>query len=172
MDERDIVISSRVRLARNLKDLPFPNNMTASQMQMLVDRVNNAINQNNDFLVLRMQDVPVLQRNMLVERHLISPDLAKQGYGAALINKEETISIMIGEEDHLRIQCILPGLALHQADEMTAALDRILSQRLPYAFDDELGYLTACPTNIGTGMRASAMVHLPAVALAGQTRSL
>ena len=108
---------------------------------------------------------------MLVERHLISPDLAKSA-GAALINKEETLSIMIGEEDHIRIQCMLPGEQLQRADELCSAIDQLLMHRLKYAFDTEFGYLTACPTNLGTGMRASLMVHLPALTLAGQTQAL
>lgn len=172
MEYSDVVMTSRVRLARNLKGLPFPNSMTSVQMQELIESVNAAINPNKDFLLLQMRELPLLQRQMLVERHLISPDLAKQGQGAALVNKDETLSIMIGEEDHLRIQCLLPGLQLTQADQMTAALDHILSQQLTYAYDDELGYLSACPTNLGTGMRASVMVHLPAMALTGQIQAL
>ncbi len=172
MNKNEIVVSSRVRLARNLRGLPFPNSMTAPQIEELIERVNNAINRNQDFRLVRMRELPALQRQVLVERHLISPDLAKQDFGAALINNEETLSILVGEEDHIRIQCILPGLDLAKADEMTAALDRILASSLPYAFDEELGYLTACPTNVGTGMRASVMLHLPALSLAGQTNAL
>lgn len=172
MNAEDVVISSRIRLARNLNDLPFPNRMTAAQHDTLVQRINDAINPNGDFMLLRMKELASLQRRMLVERHLISPDLAKKDQGAALISKDETISIMIGEEDHLRIQSILPGLNLNKADELTQALDRILASKLPYAYDENLGYLTACPTNLGTGMRASVMLHVPAVSLAGQANAL
>ncbi len=166
-----VVLSSRVRLARNLKGLPFPNSMTAAQVQELIEKVDGAINGNKDFLLLKMKELPPRERQMLVERHLISPDLARSA-GAALINKDETLSIMIGEEDHLRIQCMLAGEQLEKADELCAALDNALSRQLEYAFDQDLGYLTACPTNVGTGMRASMMVHLPALALAGQAEAL
>ena len=166
-----VVLSSRVRLARNLKGLPFPNSMTAAQVQELIEKVDGAINGNKDFLLLKMKELPPRERQMLVERHLISPDLARSA-GAALINKDETLSIMIGEEDHLRIQCMLAGEQLEKADELCAALDNALSRQLEYAFDQDLGYLTACPTNVGTGMRASIMVHLPALALAGQAEAL
>lgn len=169
---QDVVLKSRVRLARNCRDLPFPNRMTPAQMETLIDRVNAAINPNKELLMLSMRDLPAVQRQMLVERHLISPELAQNKYAAALVNKEETVSILIGEEDHLRIQCLLPGLALNEADRTSLSIDRLLSERLPYAFDKTLGYLTACPTNLGTGMRASVMLHLPALALTGQINAL
>jgi len=165
------LISSRIRLARNMQGMPFPNRMTADQLQTLIAAVHDAINGNRDFMLLRMRELPARERQMLVARHLISPDLAKSA-GAALINQEETLSIMIGEEDHIRIQCMLPGEQLERADELCSAIDQMLMQRLNYAFDQEFGYLTACPTNLGTGMRASLMVHLPALALAGQTQAL
>ncbi len=165
------VISCRVRLARNIEGLPFPNAMTAKEIEELIGRIDRAINSNGDFLLLRMKELPQREKLMLVERHLISPALACSP-GAALINRDETLSIMIGEEDHLRIQCLLPGLQLTKADELCAAVDRGISTSLSYAFSEELGYLTACPTNVGTGMRASVMVHLPSLALAGQTMAL
>ncbi len=171
-DLRDIVLSSRVRLARNLTGLPFPNSMTAAQVQELVGRVDEAINPNHSFLLLRMTDLPQRERKLLVERHLISPQFVKHAQGAALINKDETVSILVGEEDHIRIQCLLPGMQLEQADSMAQSLDAMLSCKLPFAFDSELGYLTACPTNLGSGMRASVMLHLPALSLTGQTEAL
>ncbi len=171
-DTMDLVLSSRVRLARNLTGLPFSNSMTAAQVQELISRVDGAINANHDFLLLRMAGLPQRERRLLVERHLISPDLAKCAEGAALINKDETVSILVGEEDHLRIQCMLPGMQLEQADALCMSLDDMLGKKLPYAFDSELGYLTACPTNIGSGMRASVMLHLPALSLTGQTEAL
>lgn len=171
-DTMDLVLSSRIRLARNLTGLPFPNSMTAAEVQELVSRVDGAINANHDFLLLRMAALPQRERRLLVERHLISLDLAKYAEGAALINKDETVSILVGEEDHLRIQCMLPGMQLEQADALCMSLDDMLCKKLPYAFDCELGYLTACPTNIGSGMRASVMLHLPALSLTGQTEAL
>ncbi|MDL2217168.1 protein arginine kinase [Christensenellaceae bacterium OttesenSCG-928-M15] len=164
----DIALSSRVRLARNLKDYPFPSRMTDAQVHDLIDEVDAAINKNGEYLLMRMENLPQRERKLLVERHMISPDLAKTQRGAAFINREETVSIMVCEEDHLRIQCIEPGLNLKQADAICAAIDQALSKELAYAFDNEFGYLSACPTNIGSGMRASVMLHLPALSLIGQ----
>lgn len=171
-DVTDIVLSSRVRLARNLAGLHFPQNLTSAQIQELVERVNGAINAKHDFLLMRMPELPVRERRLLVERHLISPDLAQSAQGAALISKDETVSILVGEEDHLRIQAMLPGMQLEEADTLSMSIDGMLSEKLPYAFDEELGYLTACPTNVGSGMRASVMLHLPALSLTGQTDAL
>ena len=171
-DVTDIVLSSRVRLARNLAGLHFPQNLTSAQLQELVERVNGAINGKHDFLLMRMPELPVRERRLLVERHLISPDLAQSAQGAALISKDETVSILVGEEDHLRIQAMLPGMQLEEADTLSMSIDGMLSEKLPYAFDEEIGYLTACPTNVGSGMRASVMLHLPALSLTGQTDAL
>ncbi len=171
-DVTDIVLSSRVRLARNLAGLHFPQNLTSAQLQELVERVNGAINAKHDFLLMRMPELPVRERRLLVERHLISPDLAQSAQGAALISKDEMVSILVGEEDHLRIQAMLPGMQLEEADTLSMSIDNMLSEKLPYAFDEELGYLTACPTNVGSGMRASVMLHLPALSLTGQTDAL
>lgn len=168
----DITLSSRVRLARNLKGYPFPNAMAPQQMQELIEKVNAAINTNDDFMLMKMLELPARERRLLVERHLISPDLAACDTGAVLVSKDESVSIMIGEEDCLRIQCLQPGLQLEQADTLCMSIDTMLDSKLPYAFDPELGYLTACPTNVGSGMRASAMLHLPALSLAGQVDPL
>ncbi len=171
-DVKDIVLSSRVRLARNLDGISFPQNMTAAEIQKLVERVNDAINAKHDFLLMSIPELPIRERRLLVERHLISPDLAQSAQGAALISKDETVSILVGEEDHLRIQAMLPGMQLEQADTLSMSIDNMLCEKLPYAFDEELGYLTACPTNVGSGMRASVMMHLPALSLTGQTEAL
>ncbi|MDL2257798.1 protein arginine kinase [Eubacteriales bacterium OttesenSCG-928-K08] len=168
----DIALRSRVRLARNLKGLPFPHMMDEKQMKTLIADVNAAINGNGDFLLLEMDKLPAREKRLLIERHLISPELAKAGRGAALINKEETLSIMIGEEDHLRIQSMQDGLNLQDADTLCSAVDRLLERKLAYAFDKELGYLTACPTNLGSGMRASVMMHLPALSMMGGAEPL
>lgn len=168
----DIAISSRVRLARNFVGYPFPNTMPPQQMEELITKVDAAINSNGDFLLVRMREMPSRERRLLVERHLISPDLAANESGAALINKDESVCIMIGEEDCLRIQCLQPGLRLEEADVLSMSIDSMLGIKLPYAFDPELGYLTACPTNVGSGMRASVMLHLPALSLAGQVEPL
>lgn len=168
----DIALSSRVRLARNIEDIPFPNRMTAEQVENLITRVNEAVNADRSYMLLRMGDLPERERRLLVERHMVSPDLAAGDRGAALINKDETVSIMICEEDHLRIQCIETGLHLKEADEICSSIDKAIGEKLPYAFHARLGFLTACPTNVGTGMRASVMVHLPALSMLGQCEGL
>nr|WP_231686972.1 hypothetical protein [Bacillus sp. JCM 19034] len=106
---------------------------------------------------------------MLVEKHLISPHLAEQSkYGAVLLDSDQSVSIMVNEEDHLRIQCLLPGLQLEQGLQKASDIDDWIEEHLTYAFDEKHGYLTSCPTNVGTGLRASVMMHLPALAMTQQ----
>jgi protein arginine kinase len=120
-----------------------------------------------EFLV--MEDLNALQKRVLVEKHLISPQLAEHStYGACLLSPNEEVSIMINEEDHIRIQCLFPGLQLTEALQMANGLDDWLEEKIDYAFDEKRGYLTSCPTNVGTGMRASVMMHLPALVMTQQ----
>lgn len=163
----DVVLSCRVRLARNVSDLPFVSRMSMEQAEEMIRRVDGALNPNGEYRLLRMLDLGDNERMHLVERHLCSRELAMQAKGALFLNKNETMAIMVNEEDHLRIQCILPGLDLFEADAQSAAVDQQLAARLPYAFDEQWGYLAACPTNVGTGMRASAMLHMPALVRSG-----
>lgn len=110
---------------------------------------------------------------MLVEKHLISPQLAEEsGDGAVILSSGEDISIMINEEDHLRIQCLSPGLQLHETLQKANQLDDLIENGVDYAFDETLGYLTSCPTNVGTGIRASAMMHLPGLVLTQQIKQI
>lgn len=169
--DRDIVVSTRVRLARSLDGMLFPGKMTREDAMALDQRIQNRINRNSDFKVYLMEDLGNTERQVLVERHLASAALVNKPAAMLLLNKEENISILVGEEDHVRIQCILEGLSLDKADELTRSVDAIIAGE-GYAFDDQLGYLTACPTNVGTGMRASAMLHLPALSLTGQIRNI
>ncbi len=155
-------VSSRIRLARNIAGLPFSFRMKREYLDSLIDAVDDAINKNGDFMRMNMQNTSALERQMLVERHLISPDLA-MGAGATFIDRTERLSIMVGEEDHIRIQCLTKGVSLEEADDLAAAVDRAIGKTLPYAYDEKYGYLTACPTNLGTGMRASVMMHLPSL---------
>ncbi|TCO69682.1 protein arginine kinase [Marinisporobacter balticus] len=169
--DKDIIISSRIRVARNLDEFPFPVALTKAKSKAVFESVTNAINESvltHDFEGVLLQEVDPLERQVLVEKHLISPNLA-QNYekGAAFLNKDESISIMINEEDHIRIQCLLPGFQLDEAWDMAEKMDDILEEHVKYAFDEKLGYLTSCPTNIGTGIRASVMIHLPALTMTG-----
>lgn len=174
----DIAVSSRIRLARNLKGIPFPSKMTAEQRAELNLRVKNALLQSNtpfakSLKYIEMRDVPEVQKYAMVERHIISPEFANLNEDAAIIlSDDESISIMIGEEDHLRIQVILAGLQLNEAYDIAERIDSLLCGALQFAFDSRLGFLTECPTNLGTGLRASVMLHLPALENNGEIETL
>ena len=162
--EGDVVISTRIRLARNLAATPFPSALTADQRHEITEKVRAATASLEEFDYLEMENM--LPRNALamVERHLISPEFAANSKGSAvLLKQDESVSVMINEEDHLRIQVMSSGLALTQVYETADTLDTTLDTALTFAFDERLGYLTQCPTNLGTGMRASVMLHLPAL---------
>ncbi|WP_124726369.1 protein arginine kinase [Staphylospora marina] len=174
--QSDIVFSSRVRIARNLRGLPFPMLATASQAEEVARRVEeavrNAANRHpllQDAVFVKMNDLTDLERRVLVEKHLISPMLAEESrHGAVILSRDESVSIMINEEDHIRIQVLYPGLQPEKAWEAASSIDDWLEQYLPFAFDEDTGYLTSCPTNVGTGIRSSVMVHLPALAMTQQ----
>ncbi|MDI3311110.1 MAG: protein arginine kinase [Thermoanaerobacterium sp.] len=172
--DNDVVISSRIRLARNLSDIPFPSVMTEDEAEKVKESVKKAIFDSKTILSTQfseydMKKITPLERQSLVERHLISPDLAQNTKnGSALIKNDGTVSILINEEDHLRIQTIFNGLNLREAWELADKIDDLIEENISYAFDEKLGYLTACPTNVGTGIRASVMVHLPALTITGQ----
>jgi len=165
-----IVVSSRVRLARNYQDLPFRNRMSPQQAEECVERTLAALRDLPEAYHFRtLRGLDDVERKALVEAHLISPDLLGHGdKGAALIRQDEKISIMMNEEDHLRIQGFAKGENLPDAMENALSIDDTLQRHLAFAFDHQLGYLTACPTNIGTGMRASIMLHLPMLTLLKQ----
>ncbi|TYP48158.1 protein arginine kinase [Thermosediminibacter litoriperuensis] len=170
--DSDIVISSRVRLARNLKDVPFPHLLNGSQAKEVVKRVYDAFTSNSvlakDARLYLMGDLSETEKNLLVEMHFISPDLAREDKGAVIISSDRRISIMINEEDHLRIQCVFSGLDPQEAYELASRVDDVLEEQLDIAFDERLGYLTACPTNVGTGIRVSVMLHLPVLTMLRQ----
>ncbi|UOQ49482.1 protein arginine kinase [Gracilibacillus caseinilyticus] len=169
--DSDIVMSSRVRLARNFEDTPFPLIAEEEQMDNILSFFKNefnhqSYNQYKDFEFVRMADLNSTEKQVLVEKHLISPHLAdKSKYGASLISKNEQVSIMVNEEDHIRAQLYFPGFQLEKALQEAFELDDWLETKINYAFDENRGYLTSCPTNVGTGLRASVMMHLPALAL-------
>lgn len=171
--EDDIVLTSRVRIARNLQGYPFPILQTDSQANEVIGAVeraimSNSIHEQGHFELIRCRDLSPLDRQAFVEKHLMSPDLAEQEkHGAMVVREDELVSVMLNEEDHLRIQCLTPGLRLVEAWELATSLDDAFEQKLTYAFHEKYGYLTACPTNVGTGIRASVMLHLPALVLSG-----
>src|SRR5262249_9770252 len=165
--ESDIVISSRVRLARNLAAFPFTNRASAYQKAeiegLLRDRVGKLeLDPRLDYV--NVPNLSPLDRQFLVERQLISRELASaEGPRGVAVGPKETVSLMINEEDHLRLQVMRSGFSLDEAWSDIDRVDDLLEQRVSYAFSEEFGYLTACPTNVGTGMRSSVMLHLPAL---------
>ncbi len=170
-------VSSRIRFARNLKEYPFGERMTAAQKKELCLKVKEAFFSANasmkkeyDYIDLEKADrIDLLS---LAETNKISPQFVAAKESALILSKEGGVSIMINEEDHLRIQVILPGFALEEAYEKAVLIERLLNEKLQFAYSEKLGYLTACPTNLGTGMRASLMVHLPAITEAGAVNGL
>lgn len=167
-----IVMSSRVRLARNLKDAAFPGWAKKPERIKVLELIRPAVQglpEMRDAFAETMDNLSTLDKQILVERHLISREHAAKSAGSGLVlNREETLCFMINEEDHLRMQALRPGLQLRQAWTAIDQADSLLEKRLEYAFSSDLGYLTACPTNIGTGIRVSAMLHLPGLVLAEQ----
>ena len=161
----NIVISSRVRLARNVEGLPFPHKLRYERAAVIAKEVYDALAPTGTYNLYRVANSGELDLDVLKETHLISADLLHTDNGAAIINDSETVSVMINEEDHIREQCILRGLGLEKAYEQINAVDDAIGAKIKYAFDERLGYLTCCPTNVGTGMRASVMLFLPALAL-------
>lgn len=164
-DSSQIVVSSRVRLARNYHDLPFSNLKRPENALLCVQRAQKALDggvNEEQFSLFRLQDMNKLDQMSLVEQHLVSRDLLEHSeVGAALIRDDRHVSVMINEEDHLRIQAMLDGLSLADAAKLAFAAEEKLATVCDFSFDNQLGYLTACPTNTGTGMRASLMLHLP-----------
>ena len=165
--ENNIVVSTRVRLARNLENTPFPSFMDNDAKKQVSEQVKKAILESDtpfskSLKYISMDDVPENEIYAMVERHIISPEFAKNSAGRSIIiSEDESICVMICEEDHIRIQVILPGLSLEEAYDIANKIDDLLASKLKFAFDSNLGYLTECPTNIGTGLRASVMMHLP-----------
>lgn len=171
-----IVVSSRVRLARNLRGKPFPGWARKAERVAVLEEIRSAVEglpeMENSFSE-KLEDLSPLEKQVLMERHLISREHAARGAGSAVVmNPEQTLSFMINEEDHLRMQAIRAGLQLGEVYRMINQTDSELEETLDFAFHDELGYLTACPTNVGTGMRASAMMHLPGLVMAEQVNKI
>src|SRR5712672_1413856 len=167
-----IVMSSRVRLARNIKEAAFPGWAKKPERVRVLDLIRPTIEslpEMKDSFSESMDSLSTLDKQILVERHLISREHAAKSAGSGLVlNRDETLCFMINEEDHIRMQALRPGLQLRQAWQTIDRADSALERKLEYAFNTELGYLTACPTNIGTGIRVSAMLHLPGLVLAEQ----
>ena len=175
--ESDIVLSSRIRLARNLANMPFPHGMTEEQGEAMLGQVQSSISALDSgwrIAFRRLSELTPLERQVLKEKHLASPLLVQDPirFEAVAVDDREDISIMVNEEDHLRLQVLLPGLQLDEAWQVANRLDDMLERQLDYACDETRGYLTAWPTNLGTGMRASVMLHLPALMMTRQAQQV
>lgn len=165
-NQGDIVISTRIRLARNIKGFLFPHML--KDKSKVTNKIKDSILSSNStlskvFEFAEIDALPLQKTDALKEEHLISPDLQKGKGQSVLISEDKTMSIMLMEEDHIRLQIIEKGLCLADAYKTASRVDDIIEESIEYAFDPQFGYLTACPTNTGTGMRASVMMHLPAL---------
>lgn len=176
-DDGDIVLSSRIRLARNFQKYPFPHHASDSQLEQILEEVEaltaKLSQQKGEYKLTRLEALTPVERMVLVEKHLVSPQhVSKPAHRGVLLREDEVASVMVNEEDHLRIQTILPGLRLYDALELAFQLDDEIEAFVDYAYDENRGYLTACPTNTGTGLRASVMLHLPALAMVDQVKKV
>ncbi|MDE7464217.1 MAG: hypothetical protein K2M48_04215 [Clostridiales bacterium] len=166
--EDNTIVSTRIRLARNVDGLPFPHKLKEIPARQITDGVERALSKIDRFTRFDMSGISQLDGTILQEKHLISPDLLTESpFGSVLINSDETVSVMVNEEDHIREQVILPGLSLDKAYARIDAIDDAISGSVKLAFSPRFGYLTSCATNLGTGMRASVMMFLPALTIKG-----
>lgn len=174
-EQSDIVVSTRIRLARNIAEFPFPNKLNTKSRTELNNMIKEALEDNNKFGLdyKEMKTLARFEAASMAERHIISPEFASDADGRALmISPDEDISIMLCEEDHIRVQVMKSGFGLDEAYAVADKIDNILGEKFNFAFDERIGYLTQCPTNLGTGMRASVMLHLPALTISGQIHKL
>lgn len=168
--DSDVVVSTRIRLARNLKDIPFVNRCSKQDFEEVLGKIEDITpNIGYGLKFIKLKDIDDITKLSLIEKHIISPDFAvnKGEVGAILINDDENICIMINEEDHIRAQVLSSGLELDNALNLILEIDSVIGKLINYAFDEKYGFLTACPTNVGTGIRASVMIHLPALTATG-----
>ena len=174
--EVDVVVSSRIRLARNLAGFPFVPKLGKEQEEDVIDLVEEAVKAESrlkDTFFVRYKDVTELDKQFFLERHLISREHAvEQGEKAVVVSPNEVVSVMVLEEDHLRIQVFQSGLNIADAWRITDEITNGLEKNLPFSFHADLGYLTACPTNVGTGIRASCMLHLPSLVMTKQVNKI
>lgn len=174
-EQGDVVMSTRIRLARNVTAYPFPARLDREMRKELNEQVKDILftDKKNAYTYIDMETLAPAQAVSMAERHLISPEFASERDGRALLlSEDESVSVMLCEEDHVRLQVMRAGLELEAAYRQADELDTLLDKGLGFAFDESLGYLTSCPTNLGTGMRASVMLHLPALTRCGQISRL
>ena len=171
----DVVISTRVRVARNISKYRFPSYMTVGESDTLTEDILNGMKDalDDNYRFIRIRDISTREQMIYIEDHLISPNMVqRKDKSSFLIRNDEKATVMINEEDHIRIQTLFPGFNLSDAWKLCSDIDDKLGEQLDYAFDDRWGYLTACPTNVGTGLRASVMLHLPCITMSKTINSL
>ncbi len=167
-----IIISTRIRLARNIAKTPFPSALPEKDRERIKNILSDSIIKSNstlsgDFKLYNLDELSAVEKAAMLEEHLISPQMLNGKDRAVLVNKNRTMSIMLMEEDHIRLQVIMGGYCLDKAYDLADKVDDVMEEALDYAFDENFGYLTACPTNAGTALRASVMMHLPALVMTG-----
>ena len=169
--ECDVAISSRVRIARNISEYPFPIKLNSDGRKKIIELVNDIVranksNESDNYELIDFSGLSPLETSALMEKRIVSLDFVKNpGEKELIADVKNDLFVMVNEEDHLRIQCIKPGFAIYEAFDQTNNFDNLADEKLVYAYDENLGYLTQCPTNLGTGMRVSVMLHLPALTL-------
>ncbi len=176
----DVVLSTRVRLARNIKNIPFPSYAKEKQQQEVIEKCRDSLlgRENKAFEAMNLKfidlaDMKPFEKQAIAECHLISPQMINEDRKRAIIlSGDSRISIMLNEEDHMRIQCMESGFELQKCFDTANELDDYIEESIDYAFDNDFGYLTCCPTNVGTGLRASVMLHLPGYVLTGKFNEL
>lgn len=165
--DSDVVVSSRVRLARNIEGMKFARVASDEELNNILELIKDSkIDRSLHFI--KLEDLDTTMQNSLVEKHIISKDLLAMKNAGILLNNNEDVAVMINEEDHLRIQVMKPGFNLDEALSEASKLDDKISEKVKYAYNEKYGFLTACPTNVGTGLRASVMLHLPALRITGK----
>lgn len=169
--EDDVVVSSRIRFARNIADYPFAGRLDPTSANEIIEKIRSVLSEGYKFI--NFADISPAEAASYVEKHYVSPEFTSSGLPhALLLDEEKGIAVMVCEEDHVRLQCVLPGLALEDAFKAVCGADDKLSRKYNFAYDEKLGYLTHCPTNLGTAMRASVMLFLPALTMTGKIGEL
>ena len=173
VDMSSIVVSSRIRLARSLKNYVFPSLLSGEDGYNVIKEIADVVMPLDDYKVFTMQQLPALDAEVMQEKHLISKILMNnKDNGAVILSQDETVSVMINEEDHIRAQCFLKGLSLDKAYDTLSPIDDAIINNLNIAYDNNLGFVNSCITNVGTGMRASVMMFLPGLTLSNQMASI
>ncbi len=175
--DEGVVISSRVRLARNIKKYPFSNIIDDEQSKALLEEVKHIITDRThlgeQMHFLNLEEKSILEKQSLLEKHVLSMDLLKKNRpSGVLLFEDESVCVSLNEEDHIRIQSIFPGHNIENAFSLADKIDDLIEESVEYAFHKDYGYLTSCPTNTGTGLRASFMIHIPAIEITGQLRNV